>query len=198
MSLRRAFSPYVIVCSFALAAVLFSACGDPPTNEMQQAQGAIDAARAAGADKYAHDELTAAETALANAERAVTARDYRLALTHALDSRERARNAARQAADGRAALAETAVRALSEAEAAIVAGQAALTAAERAGRAASTLSRTRRAIATATSAVQKARAAFGQGDFQAVSMVLTKPIADLQAVTRDLTRNAPPASTSRR
>ena len=43
----------VVACSFACG-------GDPPEKEMQQAQGAIDAARAAGADGYAPDEFTAA------------------------------------------------------------------------------------------------------------------------------------------
>src|SRR5438132_311457 len=47
-----------------LAAVAGAACGDPPDREMQQAQGAIDAPRAAGADQYARDAFTAAEAAL--------------------------------------------------------------------------------------------------------------------------------------
>jgi hypothetical protein len=69
---------------------------------MNQAQGAIDAARAAGADRYAADEFKAAVDALAHSEQAVRDNDYRLALNHALDSRERAQNAARLAVDGRA------------------------------------------------------------------------------------------------
>jgi hypothetical protein len=86
------------------AALLFSACADPPNKEMDQAQGAIDAARAAGADRYAGSEYTAATTALKNANDAVTQRDYRLALNYALDSREHAQNAAREAADTKARL----------------------------------------------------------------------------------------------
>ncbi len=69
---------------------------------MDQAQGAIDAARAAGAEQYAGDEYTAAVDALKRAHDAVGQSDYRLALNNALDSRERAQNAARQAADGKA------------------------------------------------------------------------------------------------
>jgi len=57
---------------------------------MDQAQGALDAARAAGAERYATAEYQAAATALKNAQDAVAQRDYRLALNHALDSRERA------------------------------------------------------------------------------------------------------------
>ena len=80
-------------------AFLASACGDPPTREMDQAQGAIDAARAAGADRYATEEYQAAVDALKQAQEAVAQRDYRLALNHAIDSRERAQNAAKQAAE---------------------------------------------------------------------------------------------------
>ena len=66
-------------------------CGEPPSKEMHQAQGAIDAARAAGAERYAADTLAAAVKALAQADLAANQRDYRLALNHALDSRERRR-----------------------------------------------------------------------------------------------------------
>jgi hypothetical protein len=85
-----------------LALLLVAACAEPPSKEMNQAQGAIDAARAAGADRYAADEFKAAVDALAHSEQAVRDNDYRLALNHALDSRERAQNAARLAVDGRA------------------------------------------------------------------------------------------------
>ncbi len=82
--------------------VVLSACAEPPNKEINQAQGALDAARAAGADRYAPDEYRAAGTALKAANDAVAQGDYRLALNNALDSRERAQNAARQAAEGRA------------------------------------------------------------------------------------------------
>src|SRR6266542_3392423 len=79
---------------------LVLSCGDdPPNKEIDQAQSALDAARAAGAGDYAHDEYAAAEKALSNAREAVVQRDYRLALTNALDSRERANTAAKEAAD---------------------------------------------------------------------------------------------------
>ena len=54
----------ILLSLAVLAAVAGAACGDPPDKEMQQAQGAIDAARAAGADQYAREEFTAAEDAL--------------------------------------------------------------------------------------------------------------------------------------
>ena len=65
----------------ALIIVILSAsCAEPPNKEMNQAQGAIDAARAAGADKFAAAEFTAAIDALKRSEDAAAAGDYRLAL----------------------------------------------------------------------------------------------------------------------
>lgn len=69
---------------------------------MNQAQGAIDAAKAAGAEAFAPAELTAAVDALTRSEEAVTQRDYRQALSLAIDSRERAQAAAKTAVTARA------------------------------------------------------------------------------------------------
>jgi hypothetical protein len=66
---------------------------------MNQAQGAIDAARAAGAERYAPEEFKAAVAALDRSRDAATQRDYRQSLNYALDARERARDAARAGAD---------------------------------------------------------------------------------------------------
>ena len=96
------------------AAVLVSACGAPPSKEMGEAQGALDAARAAGAERFAPESFQSAADALARAQQAVAERDYRHALSDALDSRERAQNAAREAADTKAARRGDAERALSE------------------------------------------------------------------------------------
>lgn len=78
------------------------ACGTPPEREYHQAEGAIEAARAAGADVYAPEELAAAQTALKRYDDAVKIRDYRQALNHALDARERASAAAKKAAADKA------------------------------------------------------------------------------------------------
>lgn len=100
-----------------LAALVFAlfacvSCSEPPQKELDRAQGAVETARAAGAERYAPAEFTAATTSLQEANAAVTARDYRLALLRAVDAFERAQQAARQATDGKA-------RARSEAEVAI-------------------------------------------------------------------------------
>src|SRR5687768_385924 len=102
----------------ALRAGLFSllvftaACSAPPQKEIDLAQGAIDAARAAGAEQFAPSEFNQATSALQQAQDAVGQRDYRLALTLALDAHDRAQTAAKAAADGKA-------RARSEADATI-------------------------------------------------------------------------------
>src|SRR4051794_25814319 len=106
-----------LLASLCLALFVTIGCGgEPPDKEMQQAQGAVDAARAAGADKYATEEFAAATLALNNARDAVAQRDYRLALNHALDSRERAQNAAKMAADGKASARTEADRAITTAQ----------------------------------------------------------------------------------
>jgi small-conductance mechanosensitive channel len=80
---------------------------------MNQAQGAIETARAAGADRYAPEEYGAAVAALEKSREMATQRDYRQALNFALDARERALDAARSGAERMAEVrseAETAVR----------------------------------------------------------------------------------------
>ena len=77
-------------------------CSEPPQKELDRAQGAIDAARAAGADQYAPEAFGAATNALQQAREAVDQRDYRLALSRALDANERALEAAKEAANGKA------------------------------------------------------------------------------------------------
>jgi hypothetical protein len=170
------------VSAIALALFLTVGCGgEPPEKEMQQAQGALDAAQAAGADKYASEEFTAAQQALTAARQAVDQRDYRLALDRAIDSRERAQNAAKMAADGKAAARVDADRALTAADAAIVAASAKLTAAEAAKVPARTVAAARKNVDTATSGVQEARALFDKGDYLSVPEKTKAATASLSA-----------------
>ena len=148
-----------------LAAVAGAACGDPPDKEMQQAQGAIDAARAAGADQYARDEFTAAEDALKRSHDAVAQRDYRQALNTALDARERAQAAAKESVNKKAIARADATTALADADAALHDTRARLKAGESARAPARTLTGGRRAIDIGESAVQKARTAFEKSDY---------------------------------
>jgi len=138
-----------------LALVLLSACGTPPHKEIDQAQGAIDAARAAGADRYAAVEFTAATNSLALANKAVQDRDYRLALNNALESREHAQNAARVAAETQGRLRGDVERSLVETTALLAQASGRLTTAERTRVPRRIVADARQSIATATSDLQK-------------------------------------------
>jgi hypothetical protein len=172
----------------------FACAGDPPDKEMQQAQGAIDAARAAGADAYARDEFTAAQDALKKAQEAVSQRDYRLALNYALDSRERAQNSAREAADQKATARTDAQRALASDTAAINEARAKLRAAEGPRVPPKAHAAERRAIAEAETAVQKARTAFADGNYLDTLETLKPVKPRLAAAIRELEApSGPPA-----
>lgn len=148
------------------------------------AQGAIDTARAAGAEQYAREEYNAAVSSLQGAREAVEQRDYRLALSRAIDARQRAYEAARQAADGQA-------RARSESEAAITLATASLAGLQQKLKAAQTarvpardLAPAQRAARNAEAALQKARAAVGQGRYLEVPAALgTTPDEIRKAIT---------------
>jgi Domain of unknown function (DUF4398) len=187
-----------LLLSVAVAAALVgAACAEPPDKEIQQAQGAIDTARAAGADVYATGEFTAAQDALKRANDAVAQRDYRLALNNALDARERAQNAAKEAADRKTTARSEAERALLDAMTALNEAHTKLRAAETARMPAKTLTAARRAVTDGEDTVQKARAAFDRGDFPAAKETLAGITERLKATAHDL-ETATPAVKSRR
>jgi hypothetical protein len=148
---------------------------------MDQAQGAIDAARAAGADRFAPTEFTAATTALQNATAAVEQGDYRLALNHALDSREQAQNAARVAADTRARLRGDVERSMAEVKALVAQVQAWID-----SPASARTPRTRRAaqqvVAQSTADLQKAGSAMQDDDYAGAQTLLDAAKERLQKV----------------
>ena len=147
-----------------VAALFLSGCAEPPNKEMDQAQGAIDAALAAGASTYAATEYSAATDALKNATDAVTARDYRLALNYALESREHAQNAARGAADAKAAIRVEVHRLMAEIAALAKQGRARLAVAERARVPSRLLEPPANALAAADAALQEAGEAIAVAD----------------------------------
>jgi HAMP domain-containing protein len=180
-----------------LLVVLATACTSPPNKEMDQAQGAIDAARAAGADRYAPTEFTAATTALKNATDAVAQGDYRLALNHAIDSREQAQNAARVAADTRAKVRGEVERSIAEVNALITQVNAWI-----ASPAAARTPRTRRTaqqvVTTSTAEVQKAGSAMQAEDYAGAQTVLTATKERLQKVLPAAPNTGAVQSTRRR
>ncbi len=174
-----------------LAAVLTLAsiaagCGEPPSKEMHEAQGAIDAARAAGADRYAPEEYQAAVDALKRAEDAVAQRDYRLALNHALDSRERAQNSARQAASERAQARSQAERTLAEVTTALASAALKLDAATEAKVPAKALAGPRDVIAATQRQVQEAGTLLGREDYVGAQKVLADRVPAVTAAAREI------------
>jgi hypothetical protein len=152
---------HTLICALALSV----ACSEPPQKEIDRAQGAIDAARAAGADQYATEAYNAATSALQQAHDAVQQRDYRLALSRALDANERALEAAKESANGKA-------RARGESEGLLAATatsihqlQTKLKAAETARVPAAQLESGRRLRSDADRVLQEARAAVKEGNY---------------------------------
>jgi hypothetical protein len=192
-SLRR------IVPSLALfAAVMGAACGDPPEKEMQQAQGAIDAARATGADQYARDEFNAAEAALKRAQDAVAQRDYRQALNDALDARERAQTAAKDTVNLKATARADAEKALADAAAALDESRAKAKTAESGRASTRALSAARGAMSVGESSLQEARTAFERGDYLIAIEKARDAATRLRASTHVIEPGAPPAGRRRR
>ena len=180
------------------AVLLISACGDPPDKELQQARSAIESARGAGAEVYARDEFSAAESALKGANEAVDQRDYRLALNRALDARERAQNAEKEAVSRKAAARTEASRAVAAAGRALDEARARLKTAESARVPARVVAPARRSIADDEVAVQEARTAFGQGDFAHATEVAGAATTQLRAVAKDLESATAPAPRRRK
>src|SRR5262245_7287009 len=178
---RRALSAFAL-----LASLIVAACGTPPDKELQQAQAAIDAARTAGADRYATEEFTAAQTALAKANDAVAQRDYRLALNNALDARERAQTAAKEAAGRMTAVKREAETAMKDADATLHDAYAKLKAAEASHAPAAMLRDAGKSIAAADTALQEARTLNERGDFQQAKDRAAKTSATLRQISRDL------------
>ena len=176
------------------AALLASACAEPPNKEIGQAQGAIDSARAVGADRYAPEEFTAATTALKQAGDAVNDRDYRLALNHAIESREHAQNAAREAADRRARARGDVERSMAEVATLLAQVNTRMSEAENGRTPKRVLRGPQQALAQVNADVQKAGAAMQSGDYVAAQPMLTQikqRIAELNGTLDHLATSQP-------
>jgi hypothetical protein len=162
---------------------------------MNQAQGAIETARAAGADRYAPEEYGAAVAALEKSREMATQRDYRQALNFALDARERALDAARSGAERMAQVrseAETAVRA---AATILQVAQSRLKTSSARAAADKTPAPLRDAIAQAERDLQEARSAIARQDYtpardlaRAIDQRVREAIAATEQATAKPTR----------
>jgi hypothetical protein len=169
-----------------LLALLASACAEPPNKEIGQAQGAVDAARAAGADRYAPVEYTEATDALKQAGDAVAQRDYRLALNHAIESREHAQNAARQAAETRARLRGDVERSLAQVAALLAQANSRMAAAEQSRVPRRALRDAQQALASVNTDVQKAGAAMQAENYTDAQTALNGMKERIEAVIASL------------
>jgi hypothetical protein len=173
--------------------LLSAGCAEPPSKEMNQAQGAIDAARAAGADRFASSEFRAATDALKRSEDAVAAGDYRQALSHAIDSRERANSAAKQAVEGRANARGQAERAISEVATLLAQAQAQLK-----NLPSRPLRAPRATAANVEKLLQEARTALAGEDYEAVNKALNGAAAQLQAALTQIDATTTPTPPRRK
>ena len=141
---------------------------------MNQAQGAIDAARAAGADRFAAAEFGAATDALKRSE-------------------ERAQNAAKLAVEGRADARGQAERAISEVATLLSQAQAQLK-----NQASRPLRGPRATVASIEKMLQEARAALTKEDYAGVTTALNGAAARLRAALGQIAPTAPPAAPRRK
>ena len=192
--LARAVVPLVV-----LFMVVFTVgCGaEPPNKEMNQAHGAIDAARAAGADRVAAAEFAAAVDALKKSEDAVAAGDYRLALNHALDSREQAQNASKLAVEGRANSRGEAERAIAEAATLLARAETQLKDSDLAKVPAARLKSARATVERSRQSLQEARSALAGADYVRVKTALGAISSELQAALNQIDAAASPATPRR-
>jgi hypothetical protein len=168
-------------------------CAEPPAKELSQAQGALDAARAAGAAEFAAEEFKAASDTLARAHEAVTQRDYRAALSYALDSSERAQVAAKAAVEGRVKARVAAEQAINEVATVRAQVEARLASPEARRVPAAARRSAQRAVEAATAAMTAARSAVEQGQLTATAALA----AHRQALRDALAALEPPPARSR-
>lgn len=176
-----------------------SACAEPPTKEIDQAQGAIDVAKAAGAEQYAPADFTAATDALRRAQEAVAQRDYRQALSLAIESRNLAQNAAKAAGEARARTRDEAEGLIAEASTLLAQARERLRdpVVSRLQRRA--LVEPRAAVDAAHSLVQEARAAITTEDYAGALKAIDGVSARIRAAIEQISKAAAnPASRRRR
>jgi hypothetical protein len=161
---------------------------------MDQAQSAIDGARAAGAERYAADDYKAAVAALSESRAAVSGKDYRLALNHALDARDRAQTAARVAADTTAQMRADVERTLADIATPLANAHARLAAAEKHRAARRRLRAPSSALSAIDADVQEAGEALKVEDYAAAQAALrdvrtriSETIAQIEAIAAPAT-----------
>jgi hypothetical protein len=145
-----------------------------------------------GADEYATDDYQAAVAALARAEQAVAQRDYRLALSQALDSREFAQSAAKLAASQKAQVRSEAERMLAQVTSIVSVASERLAAAQASRVPRATLEPVGNAIASARTALDDAGKALASEDYLEARKRLEGVAVALNAALQALPASPPP------
>ena len=134
-------------------------CSEPPQKEIDEARSAIDAAQAAGAETYAADEYAGATAALQKARASVDERDYRQALSYAIDARQRAIEASHLVPEARERSKAAADAELKNTAESVTHLESVLRAVQDAGGSAQELRAPRETLGAAKRALQEARTA---------------------------------------
>ena len=183
---------------FLVLGLALSACAEPPSKEMNQAQGAIDGAKAAGAETFAPSELNAAIDALRRSEEAVAQRDYRLALSLAIDSRERAQAATKAAVNARAKARGDVEGQIGQASTLLEQARQRLRDSDVARLPRRTVQDQRAVIDAASKSLQDARAAVDNDDYARASKAMEGVVAQIQRAIAALTGEPENPATRRR
>jgi len=176
--------PSALLSAIMCAALLFAACSEPPRKEIDQAQQAVDNARQAGAEQYAADVFAAATAALQQAREAVDQRDYRLALSRAVDATDRAQEAAKAAAENKAAARSQAEAAINAANAAVLHLQSRLKVADETRVPSREIAPARAAVKSGEGSLQKARALLAAGNYAAATAAVSGLDAQIRSELR--------------
>lgn len=182
------------LCLALAAVILLAGCSEPPQKELDQAQAAIDAAKAAGADQYAAEEYTGATTTLQKAHASVDQRDYRAALNYAIDARQRAAEAGKDAAAGKAKARRAAEQLVTDCSARLSQLDTGIKVAESARVAPRELRPVKTTLADGQNALQEARSSMDAGNYAEVVSELTEVRRKLNGAiaATDALRQRPP------
>ena len=171
-----------------VVALLTLSCSAPPEKEHQLALQALLAARTPDTTAYAPGELAAAEASLASYDRAVADRDYRQALSRALEAREQATLAPQVAGERKAQARLQADSLLAECNAVLSSLRTRMTASGASRPTSAQLTRLRQATHAKPTQIRVAEAMINQQDYKNAIAALT-PI--LQSLRQDEAATAP-------
>jgi hypothetical protein len=170
------------VTVFVLAGLLVG-CSGPPLKERQQADDAIAAAQAAGAAAFAPDVLRAAEYSLKAYDAAVAQRDFRQALSSALEARDRGYEAVKTATDQKSVFASRRDALVTDTKALVATAQTHLTS-QKSSRSAT--DRLRRSIRTANTVMQEAGTTTAGAGKDDLKVVVGRLVAASDGLRKDL------------